>query len=224
MCFCWFTSCHITDCLGRNIYYEYDVLGRVRSVDYGNGSVISYTYDPAGNRLTYSGIAPVDTVAPTVAIVSPSNGLAFETFGNSVNLSGTTSDDAEVSLVRWANDRGGSGTATGTTNWTVTGIPLQIGTNLLSVTARDTANNFGSATLAVIYNLSPPMQAVVSGSDLVVSWPVSASSFVLQSADTLSPPVLWSNVVTMVMTNSVTLTATLPTTNQQKFFRLLKQP
>jgi YD repeat-containing protein len=204
--------------------YSFDSLNRLTNVDYGNGSVISYTYDAAGNRLTYSGTAQVDTIAPTVTMVSPTTGPAFQTFDSHVNVSGTASDNAGVCLVTWANDRGGSGTASGTTNWTVTGIPLQIGMNIVSITARDTANNFGSATLAVIYNLSPPMQAAVSGSDVVVSWPVSASGFVLQSADTLSPPVLWSNAVTHVTTNSGILTVTLPATNEQKFFRLLKQP
>ena len=138
--------------------FTYDSLNRLTRADYGNGSVINYTYDPAGNRLTYSGTAQVDTVAPTVTIVSPSSGPAFETFGNYVNLSGTASDNAEVSLVTWANDRGGSGTASGTANWTVTGIPLQIGMNIVSITARDGANNFGSATLNVIlYSPSAPL-------------------------------------------------------------------
>ena len=210
--------------LAAQVMYQYDSHNRLTSADYGNGAIINYTYDAAGNRLTYSGTAPVDTVAPTVTIVSPTNGPTFETFGNYVNLSGTASDDAEVSLVTWANDRGGSGTASGTTNWTVTGIPLQSGTNILSVTARDSANSFGSGTLAVIYNLSPPMQAAVSGSGLVLSWPAAASRFVLQSADTLSPPILWTNAVTHVTTNSGMLTVTLPATNEQKFFRLVKQP
>jgi YD repeat-containing protein len=207
-----------------SVAYTYDSLNRLTNVDHGNGSVINYTYDAAGNRLTYSGAAQVDTIAPTITMVSPTTGPAFETFENYLNLSGTASDNAEVSLVTWANHRGGSGTASGTTNWTVMGIPLQSGTNIVSVTARDSANNFGSATLAVIYNVSPPMQAVVSGGDLVLSWPAAVSRFVLQSADTLSPPVLWSNVVTLLRTNSGMLTVTLSTTNDQRFFRLLKEP
>ena len=32
--------------------YEYDALHRLTRVTYANGSVIQYTYDPAGNRLT----------------------------------------------------------------------------------------------------------------------------------------------------------------------------
>ena len=212
---------------GLNVFgvsYSYDSLNRLTQVDYGNGSVINYTYDAAGNRVAYSGTAQVDTIAPTVTMVSPTTGPTFATYENSLNLSGTAYDNAGVCLVTWANDRGGSGTASGTTNWTVTGIPLQIGMNIVSIAARDGANNFGSATLAVIYNVSPPMQAVVSGGDLVLSWPAAASRFVLQSADTLSPPVLWSNVVTLLRTNSGMLTVTLSTTNDQRFFRLLKQP
>ena len=37
----------------------------------------------------------------------------------------------------WVNDRGGSGTANGTTSWTASGITLQTGVNVLTVTARD---------------------------------------------------------------------------------------
>jgi hypothetical protein len=41
--------------------------------------------------------------------------------------------------VSWSNDRGGSGVATGTTSWSVTGITLQSGANVITVTARDAA-------------------------------------------------------------------------------------
>ena len=46
-----------------------------------------------------------------------------------------------MTQVTWANDRGGSGTATGTTAWSVSGIALQSGANVLTVTARDAAGN-----------------------------------------------------------------------------------
>ena len=47
------------------------------------------------------------------------------------------------------NSRGGSGTATGTTSWTASGIRLKPGTNVLTVTARDAAGNIATRTLTV---------------------------------------------------------------------------
>jgi hypothetical protein len=56
--------------------------------------------------------------------------------------------------VTWSNDRGGSGTATGSSSWSVTGITLQSGANIITVTGRDAAGNTGTATLTVTY--TPP--------------------------------------------------------------------
>ena len=46
------------------------------------------------------------------------------------------------------------GTATGTTSWSVGGITLQSGVNVITVTARDAANNTGTDTLTVTYSES----------------------------------------------------------------------
>ena len=51
----------------------------------------------------------------------------------------------------WVNDRGGSGTATGTTSWLVSNIALLSGVNVITVTARDAANNTSTDTLTVTY-------------------------------------------------------------------------
>ena len=62
---------------GSNVFavsYFYDSLNRLTNVDYGNGSVISYIYDPAGNRLTYSAVVSSNTTPPTIAITSPTSG------------------------------------------------------------------------------------------------------------------------------------------------------
>ena len=42
--------------------------------------------------------------------------------------------------------------ATGTTAWSIAAVPLGAGTTVLTVTARDAANNTASATLTVTYN------------------------------------------------------------------------
>jgi hypothetical protein len=46
--------------------------------------------------------------------------------------------------VSWVSDRGGSGTATGTTNWSIPVVGLQVGNNVITVTARDAAGNAGT--------------------------------------------------------------------------------
>jgi len=46
--------------LSANIQYTYDTLNRLTQVHYDNGTIITYTYDAAGNRLTYQVIAPAN--------------------------------------------------------------------------------------------------------------------------------------------------------------------
>src|SRR4029077_11454783 len=75
----------------------------------------------------------------------------FTTTTSPITLGGTAADNIGVTQVTWSNSQGGSGTATGTTSWSASGIALQSGTNVLTVTARDAAGNTGTATLTVTY-------------------------------------------------------------------------
>src|SRR5207244_2096406 len=92
-----------------------------------------------------------DTTLPTIAITTPTSGSTYSTRTSSLALGGTASDNVGVTQVTWANSRGGSGTATGTTSWTASGIVLQTGANLLTVTARDAAANIATRTVTVTY-------------------------------------------------------------------------
>src|SRR3989475_2298723 len=95
-----------------------------------------------------SGIG-TDATAPGVTITTPTANPTFSTSNPTLSLGGTASDTVGVTQVTWANDRGGSGTATGTTSWTASGITLQVGVNVLTVTARDAAGNIATASLTV---------------------------------------------------------------------------
>ncbi len=90
-----------------------------------------------------------DATAPGVAITTPTANPTFSTSNPTLTLGGTASDTVGVTQVTWANDRGGSGTATGTTSWTASGIALQVGVNVLTATARDAAGNIATASLTV---------------------------------------------------------------------------
>jgi hypothetical protein len=106
----------------------------------------------------------VDTAAPVVTISSPTSVATYSTAAATVSLSGTASDSVGVTQVTWVNNRGGSGTASGATSWTVPSIALQAGSNLLTVTARDAAGNTASDVLTVTVNAAPTLTSVANQS------------------------------------------------------------
>jgi len=111
--------------------------------------------DAAGNTGTATltvtlTVTSSDTTPPTVAITSPTSSSTYSTSSSPLTLGGTASDNNAVTQVTWVNSRGGSGTASGTTSWTASGIPIQPGTNVLTVTAQDAAgNNTATASVTV---------------------------------------------------------------------------
>jgi len=107
-------------------------------------------------------VAAGDTTAPTISITTPTTSTTHATSTATLNVAGTAADAVGVTQVSWVNDRGGSGAATGTTSWSVTGIPLQSGANVITVTARDAANNTSTDSLTVTYTASDTTAPVVS--------------------------------------------------------------
>jgi len=105
-----------------------------------------------------------DTQSPSITITSPTSGVLYKASGASLTVAGTASDNVGVTRVSWTNFLGGSGTAVGTTNWSIAGIPLKTGNNLIVVTARDAAGNTKTDSLAVAYT---------SPSCVVISQPLS---------------------------------------------------
>ncbi len=96
---------------------------------------------------------PTDTQSPSVTITIPTSEAVYVTDQETVDLSGSASDDQGVASVTWANvSTGTGGNCTGTTSWSATGITLQEEDNLIVVTASDAAGNTGSDSLTVTYN------------------------------------------------------------------------
>src|SRR5688572_20849555 len=132
---------------------------------------------------TGTAVSTGDTTPPTVAITGPTAETAYGTTSLSVTLSGSAADDVGVSAVTWANSRGGSGTATGTTSWTAAGVVLLEGINVLTVTARDNAGNTATDSVTVTVSMSaettPPtvsMTAPAAGSTVSGTVTLSASA------------------------------------------------
>lgn len=106
---------------------------------------IRVTYRPSG----------AETTAPTVNITSPAPPTS-STSNSTIAISGNSSDASGIVNVQWSNDRGGTGIAASTSgNWTLPETPLQPGTNVITVSARDIYNNIGTATLTVTRTGAP---------------------------------------------------------------------
>ena len=121
----------------------------------GSGDGIKTLYvwykDAAGNISgAVSDSINLDTTAPVVAIASPVSGDTYSTTSVLINLGGSASDGRSgISRVIWSTDKGSSGLASGTTNWTVAGVSLGSGNTVITVTATDGAGNTGTDTLTV---------------------------------------------------------------------------
>jgi len=102
-----------------------------------------------------------DTTDPTVVITSPTSDATYATGSTPINLGGTAADDVAVSTVTWACPEctPTSGSATGTTTWTIASIGLASGSNVITVTATDSSTNTGTDVLTVTYTPSPPGNA-----------------------------------------------------------------
>jgi Ca2+-binding RTX toxin-like protein len=107
------------------------------------------------NHVNFETVANQNTLGgiPTLTINSPTTDPAATSTTPFISLAGTAADDVAVTSVTWVNDRGGSGTAIGTTSWSVANVPLQAGVNVITVSANDAQGNAGGDTLTVTVNV-----------------------------------------------------------------------
>jgi matrixin/glucodextranase-like protein len=89
-----------------------------------------------------------DQMPPTLRILSPASTIV-SVYTDSILVTGTATDDQSVVVVRWGNSTGGSGTASGTTNWSAR-VPLLVGTNTVTIRAYDAAGNAGWRAITVV--------------------------------------------------------------------------
>ena len=68
--------------------------------------------------------------------------------------------------------------------------------------------------------IAPPLFFAAARTNIVISWPVSATNFVLQATPSLSPPIRWETVTNPVESASVRLSVSLPLDQPTRFFRL----
>ena len=131
------------------------------AADFSYSATINVSIDAtdlAGNVMptdsySFTTISEPDTTLPTIQITSPTTDPGYDTTSSTISLAGTANDNVQVSHVTWSNTNGGSGTASGTTNWTINGIILVEGENLITVTAEDSSGNIATDTITITYTV-----------------------------------------------------------------------
>lgn len=93
---------------------------------------------------------PPTAAQPDITITIPTSYQGFASSSTAVALGGIANNVTEVN---WANNRGGSGTASGTSTWSVASVPLQSGDNIITVTGVGGAGTTNAtATITVTAN------------------------------------------------------------------------
>lgn len=146
---------------------------------------------------------PSDVDPPTVEITEPTTDAYVSTTTTPFVLEGSASDNLAVSRVSWVNlATAGSGVAGGTTLWT-TSIPLTLGYNQITVTARDAAGNVETDVITVSYSTistdtTPPVISIdspTSESSYSTPWDVVSLGGVATDDQGVTT-VTWSNAAT----------------------------
>ncbi len=96
-----------------------------------------------------SAIDGSENAAVRLTIISPSSASVMDTSDPAVSLAGNAGSDMGIFRVSWANDRGGQGIASGTDSWQTASIALELGENVITVTAEDTAGATTSRSIVV---------------------------------------------------------------------------
>ena len=143
------------------------------TISSGDGGKTIYVWykDSTGNvSSAASDSITLDTTTPSVSITSPTTSTTYTTTSNTISLGGSASDSSSgISEVTWSNSKGGSGTASGTASWTISGISLSTGDNVITVTTKDGAGNSGTDTITVTYNAPQPPKVTTGAATNITS-------------------------------------------------------
>ena len=93
--------------------------------------------------------APLPPPLPLVlTIQNPPTAIVITTV-SSISMSGVTSGGTGTAQVSWQTDQTKTGLAAGSASWAIGSVPLSLGTNMVTIVARDTAGNIASRSISV---------------------------------------------------------------------------
>jgi len=107
---------------------------------------------------TRDGSAPAQTPAPPslpLFLTIQNSADTTTTTATSIAISGTASGGTGPVRVAWRTSTGLTGTASGSVNWNIPAVPLNIGGNLITITATDAASDTVSQLISVMRQPPP---------------------------------------------------------------------
>ena len=175
----------------------------------GSTPVLVTAYDASGNTNTCSfNVLVRDTTAPV--LVCPTNRVVpcTETNGAQVSFTVSAMDlvDGLVSVIATP----------------ASGAWFPLGTNVVTCRAVDAHQNTNTCTFEVVVrdDVAPVLEIVLSGSDVVISWPASCTSYALKRTDDLNAPANWQAVTAPVSYVNGRFQVTVPLSETQRFYRM----
>jgi len=105
-----------------------------------------------------------------------------------------------------------------------TGVQPDFGQSLVprTVLTGVTAIAAGEYHTVALFRTDVPLQARRRGTDLVLTWPVSATGFTLQSTPSLTPPAVWMDSTVVPGAAGAQFTVTNANSGSAQFYRLRK--
>jgi hypothetical protein len=83
-------------------------------------------------------------------------------------------------------------------------------------------NNTITIVTSVLSPAGPEMQVVLSGLNIIISWPSTASDFVLETTSSLAPPITWNPAPETPVDDGVQRTVIIDARFGEGFYRLRK--
>ncbi len=89
-----------------------------------------------------------DTTAPALTVISPAT-AALATYDDRIAVRGIAQDASGVAEVTWSDSIGNTAAAQGTALWNTGPLPLRVGTNTITIRARDYSGNVAWRALVI---------------------------------------------------------------------------
>ena len=95
------------------------------------------------------------SVTPAAPLMLAIQVPASPTTAAAISIGGNTVGGSGITQVTWTTNNGTSGTAQGSPAWTISSVPLNIGDNVITITARDSQQNQVTRSLPITRNQAP---------------------------------------------------------------------